>query len=165
MHVMAGHARMEEVSKRFRTKSDKIRALSAAGYSRAEIAKFLGIRYQHVRNVQVQSQKKAGLDVGGSGVPGAQGTLPEGIRNRMRLKVDGNGRILIPAAVRDAMRVGEGGTVLAWLDNGELRLVSPHVALRQVQDLARKLIEGDDSLADELIAERRDETRRERKNG
>ena len=37
------------------TKSDKIRALDAAGYSRTEIAQFLGIIYQHVRNVLVQS--------------------------------------------------------------------------------------------------------------
>jgi len=33
------------------TVSDKIRALNEAGYSRAEIAKLLGKRYQHVRNV------------------------------------------------------------------------------------------------------------------
>ncbi len=37
------------------TKSDKIRALDAAGFTRTEIAQFLGIRYQHVRNVLVQS--------------------------------------------------------------------------------------------------------------
>lgn len=42
------------------TKSDKIRFLARAGYSRAEIAKFLGIRYQHVRNVLVQSGIEAG---------------------------------------------------------------------------------------------------------
>lgn len=37
------------------TKSAKIRALNAAGFSRTEIAAFLKIRYQHVRNVLVQS--------------------------------------------------------------------------------------------------------------
>ena len=36
------------------TKSAKIRALSEAGFSRTEIAQFLGIRYQHVGNVLVQ---------------------------------------------------------------------------------------------------------------
>jgi len=35
------------------TKSAKIRALAAAGLSRSEIAKGLGIRYQHVRNVLI----------------------------------------------------------------------------------------------------------------
>ena len=33
------------------TYSEKIRALDAAGYMHADIAKFLGKRYQHVRNV------------------------------------------------------------------------------------------------------------------
>lgn len=37
------------------TKSAKIRALNEAGFERTEIARFLGIRYQHVRNVLVQS--------------------------------------------------------------------------------------------------------------
>lgn len=35
------------------TKSAKIRALAAKGLSRSEIAKGLGIRYQHVRNVLI----------------------------------------------------------------------------------------------------------------
>jgi hypothetical protein len=41
------------------TKSEKIRALAAAGYSRSEIANILQIRYQHVRNVLLQSGIKA----------------------------------------------------------------------------------------------------------
>jgi hypothetical protein len=44
-----------EVVHGLRTISEKIRALADAGYERAEIAKYLGIIYQHVRNVMVQS--------------------------------------------------------------------------------------------------------------
>lgn len=40
------------------TKADKIRSLNMAGFSRAEIARFLGIRYQHVRNTLVQGTPK-----------------------------------------------------------------------------------------------------------
>jgi hypothetical protein len=40
------------------TKSAQIRALTAQGYKRSRIAKLLGIRYQHVRNVQLQPLKK-----------------------------------------------------------------------------------------------------------
>ncbi len=40
--------------------SQKIRALSAAGVSRAEIARLLNKRYQHVRNVLVDAERKAG---------------------------------------------------------------------------------------------------------
>lgn len=36
------------------TKADKIRALDQAGFARAEIARFLNISYQHVRNTLVQ---------------------------------------------------------------------------------------------------------------
>ncbi len=43
------------------TKSDKIRGLAQAGYDRSEIRKFLGIRYQHVRNVLLQSGFTGGL--------------------------------------------------------------------------------------------------------
>lgn len=39
-------------------KSTKIRFLIAQGYSRSSIAKLLGIRYQHVRNVEVTLLKK-----------------------------------------------------------------------------------------------------------
>jgi AbrB family looped-hinge helix DNA binding protein len=83
----------------------------------------------------------------------------------VRLKVDAGGRVLIPSAIREAMKIGEGDTVLAWLEDGELHLVSPKVALRQAQELARKLIRGADTLADELIAQRREEARRETANG
>jgi bifunctional DNA-binding transcriptional regulator/antitoxin component of YhaV-PrlF toxin-antitoxin module len=149
---------MEKVAKPFETKSDKIRALSAAGYERTQIAKFLDIRYQHVRNVLVQSEKTK------SGQPPGSDAAREGIRNRMRLKVDTAGRILIPSAVREAMGVGDDGTVLAWLEKGELRLVSPKLALRQAQELARELGVGR-GLADELIADRREEARRENADG
>ena len=45
------------VTKGLETKSSKIRALNAAGYSRSEIAKQLDIRYQHVRNVLITPLK------------------------------------------------------------------------------------------------------------
>jgi hypothetical protein len=46
---------ISEVIRSLATKADKIRALHAAGYSRAEIRDALGIRYQHVRNVLIRS--------------------------------------------------------------------------------------------------------------
>ena len=39
------------------TKSASIRALDAEGYKRGDIARFLKIRYQHVRNVLVNPPK------------------------------------------------------------------------------------------------------------
>jgi AbrB family looped-hinge helix DNA binding protein len=168
--TMVDQARMKELTKGLATKSAKIRALSENGYSRGDIAKFLGIRYQHVRNVLVHPATKAAPGFAEAGAPPLTGSpataaVPEGIRHRVSLKVDAGGRVLIPSAVREAMKIGEGDTVLAWLEDGELHLVGPQVALRQAQELARKLIRGGGSLADELIAERREEARREAANG
>lgn len=41
------------------TKSAAIRKLTAEGKTRSEVAKLLGIRYQHVRNVLITPIKKA----------------------------------------------------------------------------------------------------------
>lgn len=51
----------QDIVQDLRTTSDKIRALGSAGYDRVEIAKFLGIRYQHVRNVLLRSGIAGGL--------------------------------------------------------------------------------------------------------
>lgn len=50
---------MEEVAERgWQNKSQIIRGLDSEGFSRSAIAKFLDIRYQHVRNVLVQPLKR-----------------------------------------------------------------------------------------------------------
>lgn len=43
------------------TTSDKIRALAARGVARADIAKMLSIRYQHVRNVLTTELKRKAI--------------------------------------------------------------------------------------------------------
>src|SRR5476649_533140 len=43
--------RLGVIAARYATVADKIRALAGAGVPRADIARFLGKRYQHVRNV------------------------------------------------------------------------------------------------------------------
>jgi AbrB family looped-hinge helix DNA binding protein len=82
----------------------------------------------------------------------------------VRLKIDSAGRILIPAEMRAAMLVKPGDTVTARVEDGEFRIVSPDVALKRVQAFARKWkSEHPDApdVVDELIAERREEARRE----
>jgi AbrB family looped-hinge helix DNA binding protein len=84
--------------------------------------------------------------------------------DHVRLKIDSAGRIVIPAEMRAAMLVKPGDTVTARVEDGEFRIVSPDVALKRVQAFARKWkAEHPDapSIVDELIAERRDEARRE----
>ncbi|MGN6467186.1 MAG: AbrB/MazE/SpoVT family DNA-binding domain-containing protein [Rhizobiaceae bacterium] len=81
----------------------------------------------------------------------------------MRLKIDSAGRIVIPAEMRAAMLVKPGDTVAAEVVDGEFRMVSPEVALKRVQAFARrwKAEHPGESVVDELIAERREEARRE----
>ena len=46
---------LDEVMAEYKTKSAAIRYLASQGHKRADIARFMGIRYQHVRNVLVQA--------------------------------------------------------------------------------------------------------------
>ena len=56
--VIAAEETPEELIKRFGNKSNAIRALIAEGKTRSEVAKLLGIRYQHVNNVINQVLKR-----------------------------------------------------------------------------------------------------------
>jgi len=87
----------------------------------------------------------------------------EGLRSvpYARLKIDSAGRIVIPAEMRAAMMVKPGDTVTAEVIEGVFRIISPQVALKCAQAAARKIIPPGVSLVDELIAERREEARRE----
>jgi AbrB family looped-hinge helix DNA binding protein len=80
-----------------------------------------------------------------------------GLANRLRLTLGPGGRVVIPAALREAMEVAEGDTLLAWIEGGELHLLSPRVGARQAQAMLKGLIPAGVSLAGELIAERRRE--------
>jgi AbrB family looped-hinge helix DNA binding protein len=79
--------------------------------------------------------------------------LPE----RLDVQIGPGGRIVIPAVFREAMQVKEGSRLMARVVDGELRLISPPMAIRRAQKMVRDSIPGDDSLADSLIADRRRE--------
>lgn len=85
--------------------------------------------------------------------------------DRRFLKLGRGGRIVIPADFRKAMQVEEGETLVALLENGELRLVGHKVAVRNAQAYARSIVPGDVSLVDELIADRRREAEEEERGG
>lgn len=77
------------------------------------------------------------------------------------LTVQPDGRVLLPAELRRAMKLGEDGRLTAHLVDGELRLISPAVAIEKLQAYARANDKGTGSAVDELIAERRAEAARE----
>lgn len=77
------------------------------------------------------------------------------------LKIDSAGRVLIPAEMRAAMMVKSGDMVTARVIDGELVLLSRDAAIRKAQQMVRRHVPEGTSLSDELIAERREEARRE----
>ena len=76
-----------------------------------------------------------------------------------RLKIDSAGRIVIPAEMRAAMLVRPGDAVTAEVVDGEFRVLSPAVALRQIRALARLHRRPGVDAVDEFIADRREEAR------
>ncbi len=84
-----------------------------------------------------------------------------GVPERLDVQVGPAGRIVIPVAFRDAMQVNEGDRLMARVIDGELRLISPKMAVRQAQKMVRELIPGNGSLVEALIADRRREAEQE----
>ena len=79
----------------------------------------------------------------------------------VRTRVTEGGRIVLPARLRKALGLEVGDEVLLSLQDGEVRIQTLDQAIRRAQELYRRHIPEDRSLADELIAERRRESERE----
>ena len=78
------------------------------------------------------------------------------------VRIAPGGRVVIPAQFRKALGVRVGDAMVIELDGEELRLRSRQAAIKRVQAMVRKYIPDESrSLADELIAERREEAARE----
>ena len=80
-----------------------------------------------------------------------------GSTRKFNLQVAQDGRVLIPAEVREAMLISEASTLTARVENGELRMMAPKVALLRIQQLVKKMDKGHGSVVDELIVERKAE--------
>lgn len=79
------------------------------------------------------------------------------------LRLDSAGRIVVPAAMRAAMLAKAGDTLVAQVVDGELRIVSREWIMRRIDEEAEKFKAANPgvSLVDELIADRREEVRRD----
>ncbi len=75
-------------------------------------------------------------------------------------RVDGHGRIVIPAEYRRALNMKEGEPVAIRLEEGAIRIFTLAEGIRRAQALVTSRTKGR-SLVDELIAERRAEAERE----
>ncbi len=77
------------------------------------------------------------------------------------VEVAPNGRVVIPVALRRSLGVESGGSLMFRVEGGEVTLMSREAAIKSVQDLVAKHVKKRGSMVDELIAERREEARRE----
>lgn len=79
----------------------------------------------------------------------------------VRLKVNENGRVVIPVEFRRALGVDAGDEViLTWKDD-EIRITTMQRRIQRAQRRARQYVKPGTSLVDELIAERREAAKRE----
>ena len=77
------------------------------------------------------------------------------------VKLDKNGRLVLPIQFRRALGFEPGDELILSLDQGELRIFTRGEAVKRAQELVRRYIPSDRSLVDELIQERRAESARE----
>ena len=75
------------------------------------------------------------------------------------VRLGAQGRLVVPASIRKALGFRPGETLVARIEDGHLVIEKPEAVERRLHDHFRKF-EGR-SLAEELIAERREEVRRE----
>ena len=144
---------MAKIAASLPTTSAKIRALGEAGYRRTDIASFLNIRYQHVRNVELQAKKKAQRQQ----QPPDNAALPA----QTWVQVGADGRVVIPAAFRRVLGIDGGGPVFMLWEGAEIRLLSRDGALARVQAMAAPYLTDESSSVAAFLAERRREARRE----
>ena len=161
--MQSNHFEMHRLSSGQPTKSAKIRTLAAAGFARADIARFLGIRYQHVRKVLIDDEARRGKEVRAGSPSSAPSHSSELGPTKVRLGPDG--RIVVPAAFREALGIREGDPLFASIKDGELHLLTVRAAVRKAQTLVRQFVPEGVSLVDEILDDRRLEFDQEQTNG
>lgn len=138
------------------TTAAKIRALAAQGQSRADIARALGIRYQHVRNVLMRDEEKkkttAATMSADAGMPG-------------KISVGPDGSVVIPASITKTLALKAGDVLFVRIHDGEIHLLTRAAVTRRVQALAREFVPPGVSLVDELLEDRRREVEAESQHG
>jgi AbrB family looped-hinge helix DNA binding protein len=71
------------------------------------------------------------------------------------------GRLVIPAAIRQALDLNPGETVEMYVEGHELRISTHWSRIREVQERARQFVKPGHSIVEEFMAERRAEALRE----
>ena len=164
---MLTEAKMRALTKGLPSKSAKMRALAKAGVARADIARFLGTRYQFVRNVlEAENAKTTGFAESPQSEyksqPGERGSGSREEPQTFRLRVH-DGTAALPPNALSLIGATEGDTLVVKIEeNGiDLRIWSLQAALRLIQAQSRSLVQEGISVVDEFLAEKYREVERE----
>ena len=139
-------AEMDRLVAGSRTKSDKIRVLNNAGVDRAAIARYLGIRYQHVYNVL--HRDGAIKPAGGATVREAPVPVPAEV---WQLKMGAGGLVELPAAFVEAEGLAAGDVLVCRRDADGLRIMSRAAATGLLHQIARERMPEETALLEALI--------------
>ncbi len=77
--------------------------------------------------------------------------------NQIKVRLGSQGRVVIPSRMRRTLGLREGETLIAYVEDGRLVLETRRHILKLLQEHFAE-IASEISLADELIAERHEET-------
>jgi len=162
--VTAQHEEMRKLTKDLASKSEKMRVLARAGFSRGDIARFLGTSYQFVRNVLVREEARAAQELAPSLAPAPPASPAASEATGNKVKVGPDGKIVLPTAVCRALRLNEGDVLFVSTEEGEIHLMTKPAAVRRAQAMVRQFVPAGVSLVEELLEDRRREVEREQRN-
>ncbi|MFT3809223.1 MAG: hypothetical protein QM698_04845 [Micropepsaceae bacterium] len=136
------------------TKSAKIRALDALGVARADIARFLDIRYQHVRNVLTAERPAEPSPKSFAETAPAYDAHPESVR----LHPDGS--VTIPPAIAATLLAHPGDALVAIPTDGGLWIATRKASRESARRMVQAIIPGDADVMGILRQERQNQNDR-----
>jgi AbrB family looped-hinge helix DNA binding protein len=81
--------------------------------------------------------------------------------HRVRMRLGAKGRLVIPAAMREALKMAEGDMLDLTVVDGELRIATMRARLRRAQQRASRYVKPGTLVSEELSAERREAAKHE----
>ena len=147
------HEEMERLTAGTNIKSEKIRILFRAGLQRADIARFMGISYQHVQNVLKGSGllgERGGTETKPSDGEPADDGRPD-VMQVYTLTVGAGGKITLPPEYLAKQGISSGNILICREEAGGLLIMSRDAALEALREAARQRMPGEAALLEALL--------------